>query len=90
MLQLSEKAKRLYDLLFTKEFSLILLKNELKSGAYTPEDVSAAGFQYIDDCSCDIMDENQRTPCRPQGTVLPGYCSSHMLEALKLLDFMTF
>ena len=34
MLQLSEKAKRLYDLLFTKEFSLKLLKNELESGAW--------------------------------------------------------
>lgn len=85
MLHLSEKAKKLYDLLFTKEFSLELLKNELESGAYTPDDVSTAGFQYVYDCNCDLMDENWRTPSRLQGTVLPGYCSSHILKALKCL-----
>ena len=85
MLQLSEKAKRLYDLLFTKDFSLELLKNELESGVYAPEDVSTAGFQYVDDCGCDLVDENWKTPLRPHGIVLPGYCSSHMLEALKCL-----
>jgi len=85
MLQLSEKAKRLYDLLFTKDFSLELLKNELESGVYAPEDVSTAGFQYVDDCCCDLVDENWKTPLRPHGIVLPGYCSSHMLEALKCL-----
>lgn len=85
MLQLSEKAKRLYDLLFTKEFSLELLKNELESGVYAPEDVSTAGFQYVDDCCCDLVDDNWKTPLRPHGIVLPGYCSSHMLEALKCL-----
>lgn len=85
MLQLSENAKRLYDLLFTKEFSLECLKIELASGAYTPADVSIAGFQYVDDCACDLMDENWNTPHRMLGQVLPGYCSSHMLEALKCL-----
>lgn len=85
MLQLSEKAKRLYDLLFTKDFSLELLKNELESGVYAPEDVNTAGFQYVDDCCCDLVDENWKTPLRPHGIVLPGYCSSHMLEALKCL-----
>lgn len=85
MLQLSEKARRLYELLFTKEFSLELLKRELVSGIYTPDEVSIAGFQYVDDCICDLRDENWRVPCRLCGEVLPGYCSSHMLEALKCL-----
>lgn len=85
MLQLSENAKRLYDLLFTKEFSLERLKSELASGMFTPDDVSIAGYKYVDDCICDLMDENWQTPRRPRGKVLPGYCSSHMLEALRCL-----
>nr|MBR4280894.1 hypothetical protein [Clostridia bacterium] len=85
MLQLSENAKKLYDLLFTKEFSLEALKRELATGMYTPDDVSIAGFQYVDDCICDLVDEDWKTPRRPRGKVLPGYCSSHMLEALKCL-----
>lgn len=85
MLQLSENAKRLYDLLFTKEFSLERLKSELATGMYTPDDVSMAGYKYVDDCICDLMDENWQTPRRTRGKVLPGYCSSHILEALKCL-----
>ncbi|MBQ8314057.1 MAG: hypothetical protein IJX84_12745 [Clostridia bacterium] len=85
MLQLSEKAQRLYDLLFTKVFSLERLKGELASGAYSPDDVSMAGYQYVYDCICDLQDDSWNTPRRPRGTVLPGYCSSHMLEALECL-----
>ena len=85
MLQLNDNAQKLYDLLFTKEFSLECLKSELASGLYTPDDVSVAGFQYVDDCICDLMDENWKTPRRPRGKVLPGYCSSHMLEAFQCL-----
>lgn len=58
---------------------------ELASGIYTPEDVSIAGFQYVSDCICDLMDENGQTPCRAYGERLPGFYSSHMLEALNCL-----
>lgn len=85
MLQLTEHAQRLYALLFTRDFSLERLKNELVSGAYAPDDVSMAGFQYVHDCICDLMDEHGKTPRRPRGKILPGYCSSHMLEALACL-----
>lgn len=61
------------------------MKSELASGAYAPADVSIAGFKYVDDCICDLMDEHWKTPRRPRGKILPGYCSSHMLEALTCL-----
>lgn len=82
MLELSENAKSLYELLFTKEFSLECLKSELASGKYIPNDVSIAGFQYVDDC---LMDLKWPSPRRKRGETLPGYCSSHMLEALNCL-----
>lgn len=88
MPQLSENAERLYGLLFTKEFSLEDLRSELACGIYTPDDVSIAGYKYVDECFCDLTDENRSTPRRLEGEVLPGYCSSHLLEALKcLLDY---
>ncbi len=85
MLQLSENATKLYHLLYTRDFSLEQLMYELASGIYTPEDVSIAGFQYVSDCICDLMDENGQEPCRACGERLPGFYSSHMLEALNCL-----
>ena len=85
MLQLSENATKLYSLLFTHSFSLEILRHELASGIYSPDDVSTAGFQYVDDCACDLMDENWQSPCRACGELLSGFRSSHMLEALKCL-----
>lgn len=88
MLQLSDNAKNIYDLVFTREFSLELLKNELASGEYTADDISAAGYRYVYDCCFLDFNDGRQKPRRKRGTLLQGYCSSHMLEALKcLLDY---
>ncbi len=82
---LSEKASQLYTLLFTKEFSLDALKIALQTGAYSKEDINIAAYKYVDDCQNDLMDDNWEIHHNGQGEVVPGYESSHMLEAITTL-----
>ncbi len=80
---LTENAKRLYDILYAGNFSAKRLEEYLQSGACTTDDINAAAFQYIYDCWDDL--EEYEAACREPGEVVPGYDSSHMPEAVKIL-----
>jgi len=85
MVELNASTQRLYDLLYTREFSHERLRAELSTGQYSSEEVSLAGFRYVDDCLFDLTEDNYKPPLRMPGELLPGYRSSHMLDALSLL-----
>ena len=85
MLELNRNARKLYDLLYTSEYSPEKLRAELSAGQYSSEDVSMAGYKYVDDCLADLTGDDYKTPPRMPGELLPGYRSSHMLDALSLL-----
>ena len=82
-MKLTGKANNLYNLLFTKNFDAERLFAELASGVYDKDDVNLAAFQYVDDCLDDLADYEDEN--RKLGEIIPGFESSHMLEALRIL-----
>lgn len=85
---LPKSARRLYDILMVRDFKLEALIEELSSCKYSPEDINIAACQYVEDCAFDIVhydSTGEQTPPHQPGEILPGYPSSHMYEALRLL-----
>lgn len=82
---LTDKAKQLYDLLFTKSFNLDKLIGVLNAGHFSKEDVNLAAYKYVDDCQNDLMDDDWQVHHSGKGEVVPGYESSHMLDAIGVL-----
>ena len=83
-MDLSPKAKQLYDLLFTKHFDLDKLKGVLQTGDFCKADVNLAAFKYVNDCQNYLMDDWQ-IHHSGMGVIVPGYESSHVLEAIRVL-----
>lgn len=82
-LELSENAQQLFDMLFTRDFDRSELKAKLDAGLFSVDDVNTAAYQYVDYCNgVPNFDECDR---HPFGELIPGYESSHLLEAIKLL-----
>lgn len=84
-MDLTKNAKQLYDLLFTKSFNLKELMSALKAGCFSKEDVNLAAYKYVDDCQNDLVDDDWHVHHNGIGVVVPGYESSHMLEAITVL-----
>lgn len=82
MCELTAMENKLYDLLMTNDFDYEAFETELKTGKYSADDVSIAALRYVCDCNDydDIEYENQ-----PFGVIQPGFYSSHMYQALKLM-----
>ncbi len=85
MNEMNQNEQRLHNLLFTKDFSLERLKEELETGRYSADEVSFAGYKYVDDCLCDLSEDGWNPIERDFGEFVSGYPSSHMVEALELL-----
>ena len=82
-LELTENAQELFDMLFTTDFDKKKLKAKLDAGLFSADDVNMAAFQYVDYCNgVPDFDECDR---HPFGKIIPGYESSHLLEAIMLL-----
>ncbi len=87
---ITENAKKLYQLLFTTDFNAKELIAQLKSGAYSTEDVNMASVRYVKEChdmwyyhdwfNYDILDGKYAL-----GENIPGLESSHLLETVKIL-----
>ena len=84
-MDITGKARELYDLLYTKEFDPEKLRSALAIGAYSVDDVSFAGYMYVDNCIGNLMDENWEYHYGGMDEILPGYESSHVYEAVKIL-----
>ncbi len=84
-MDITGKARELFDLLYTKEFDPEKLRSALATGAYSAEDVSFAGYMYVDKCIGNLMDENWEYHYGGIDEVLLGYESSHVYEAVKIL-----
>ncbi len=83
--ELSDNAKRLYDLLFTKDFKAEELTVQLESGAFSIDDINTASFRYVDDL-CHLIDyDDPRIESAKFGENIPGTESSHLLEAIQIL-----
>lgn len=88
--KLSENAQKLYDLLFTTDFDAEMLRERLKTGEFSAEDVNRAAIGYVEDCANpgethsdwdhDAIDEKYTF-----GEDIPGLENSHLLEAMKIL-----
>ena len=87
MIEMNQNAQRLYDLLFAKEFSLNRLEEELATGQYSADDVSLAGYKYVDDCDWlfEAEDDDWIPIERDFGELVNGYPSSYMVEVIELL-----
>ena len=91
MIEMNQNAQKIYNLLFTKEFSIEKLREELATGHYSRDDVSLAGYKYVDDCIYDMLERVDDgdyiyIPIRRNfGELISGYPSSHMVQALELL-----
>lgn len=82
-LELTENARKLFDMLFTTDFNRSELKAKLDAGLFSVDDVNMAAFRYVEYCNgVPDFDECDR---HPFGEIIPGYESSHLLEAIKLL-----
>ena len=86
-MQLSEKAGRLYKLLYTKNFDAQQLRVELASGQYNKLDVNAAAYQYVEESESCVRDSLPNDVDRTEGfgVVISGMESTHMVEALSIL-----
>jgi len=82
-------AEKLRRLLNAQPFSAEVLRAELQSGHYSPEEVNTAAYLYVeDDCYLDLGFEWEEPQRRQPGELLEGYPSSHLVDALEtLLDF---
>lgn len=82
-LELTENAQKLFDMLFTTDFNRSELKAKLDAGLFSVDDVNMAAFRYVEYCNgVPDFDECDR---HPFGEIIPGYESSHLMEAIKLL-----
>ena len=82
-------AEKLRRLLNAQPFSAEVLRAELQSGQYSPEDVNTAAFLYVEsDCYLELELDWEDPQWRQPGELVEGCSSSHLLEALEiLLDF---
>jgi len=83
----TENAQKLYDLLYTKEFSTEELVAQLETGIYSAEDVNAAAYMFVENCRDAENDAlfNHLFDDVALGTIVPGIESSHLVEAIKIL-----
>lgn len=83
----TENAQKLYELLFTKDFSKQELIKQLDSGSYSAADINMAAYQYVDSChDADIEAyQNHLFDDLAFGELLPGIESSHLVEAIQVL-----
>ena len=84
-MDLSDNAKKLYELLFTKNFNAVSLITKLESGVFSTEDINTAAIQYIDDCTSLLDGDDPRYENAAFGEDIPGIESSHLLEAIRIL-----
>ena len=83
-MELTEKAKELFDLLFTKDFDETKLISRLSAGDLSPEDVNTSALEYVDQCA-QIHNDDPRIDSLRYGERIPGMESSHLLEAVEIL-----
>ncbi len=83
--ELSDKAKRLYGMLFTKEFKAEELIVQLESGAFSIDDINIASFRYVHDLCHLIEYDDPRIESARFGESIPEIESSHLLEAIQIL-----
>ena len=84
-MELSNNSKKLYDLLFTRDFDAVLLTTKLESGEFSKEDINTAAIQYVEDCNGLLDNDDPRYENAAFGENIPGIESSHLLEAIRIL-----
>ena len=82
---LSDGAKKLYAVLFTKSFDAAVLEALLSSGELNADDINSATYEYINDCIYLIDSDDPRYENAAFGENIPGVESSHLLEAMEIL-----
>lgn len=83
-IELTEKESMIYDLIYTKDFHMDLLREELQKIKLTPEEIDRVAYKYVDGCFCDA-DQIPKEFNRRPGVVYPGLESSHMVEVITVL-----
>ena len=82
---LEGSAKELFDKLCAVDFDAAALHAELESGRYDADAVNDAAINYVDECEMNFdhwrIDWDHYYP----GETIPGYESSHLVEAISLL-----
>lgn len=83
----TENAKKLYELLFTKDFNKDELIAQLDSGKFSVEDINLAAYKYVESCHDAETDAYQQHLFDHLhfGELLPGIESSHLVEAFQIL-----
>lgn len=84
-MNLLPNVKLLYDCLVSRQFEIDQLKAILETHSFSAEEVSEAAYHYVDDCCYDLEDNEGFSPHGDLGETVPGYPSSHMVEAIRLL-----
>lgn len=75
----------LYDCLISRQFEISQLKTLLEGHDFTADEVSEAAYHYVDKCCNDLMDIEGLSLYEGFGEIVPGWPSSHMVEAVQLL-----
>lgn len=83
--EMTAEAEELFNLLYTKEFDPAVLRNELNTGRFSPDDVNRAAIDYVQTCMDLRHGAYYNGEKRRYGETLPGYEDSHVVEALEIL-----
>ncbi len=82
---MTAEAEELFNLLYTRDFNASILRKELDTGRFSPEDVNRAAIDYIQTCIDLLHGDRYSGEERRYGETLPGYEDSHVVESLEIL-----
>ncbi len=83
--EMTKEAEELFDFLYTKEFDVEILRKELDTGRFKPDDVNRAAIDYVQTCADLRHGDMYEVSTRRFGETVPGYEDSHVVEALEIL-----
>lgn len=88
-MEISQKVKSLFDLLFTTDFCAEKLVALLEHGEFTSDEISLATLLYIDECTNIAVNHDFEYEDFDEkyafGENVPGLESSHLFEAISIL-----
>ena len=84
-MELKDNAKKLYDLLFTRQFAPEELTAQLKTGVFSVDDINMAALQYVEDCASLLDSDDPLYENMAFGESIQGLESSHLLEVIRIL-----
>ena len=83
--EMNEQTRKLFELMYTREFDMDLLRRELDSGKYDADCVNLAALVYVDECCGSRCENDYDDYERRFGETVPGYENSHLVDAIELL-----